>query len=60
MTFLKTLGLVVALALLALAGLLAYTPWRAHGGRFITEYLALAGAIAVVALVILALSLRFG
>jgi hypothetical protein len=60
MTFLKILGLAIALTLLALAGFLAQTPWRAHGGRFITEYLALAGAIAVIALIILAVSLRFG
>jgi hypothetical protein len=60
MTFLKILGLAIALMLLALAGFLAHTPWRAHGGRFITEYLALAGAIAVIALIILAVSLRFG
>ena len=58
--FLKVAGLVISVGLLALAGFLAHTPWRVHGGRFITEYLALAGATALVALIILAVSLRFG
>jgi hypothetical protein len=57
-TFLKVLGLVISVGLLALAAFLAHTPWRVHGGRFATEYLALGGAVALVALVILALSIR--
>jgi hypothetical protein len=56
-TFLKVTGFVVALALLLLAGFLAQSPWRVHGGRFVTEYLLLGGAVALVALVILTLSL---
>ncbi len=60
MMFLKAAGLVVSLALLALAGFLAYTPWRVHGGRFVTEYLLLAGPIAFVALIIFLVSLRLG
>ena len=60
MTFLKGLGLLASLALLGLAGFLAHTPWRVHGGRFATEYLALAGAVALVALALFGLSLRWG
>jgi hypothetical protein len=57
MNMLKAVSIAVALALLVLAVFLGWTPWRAHGGRFITEYLALAGAVALVALVILAAGL---
>jgi hypothetical protein len=60
MTFLKGLGLAVSLGLLGLAGFLAHTPWRAHGGRFVTEYLLLAGTVALVALVVLAITLWRG
>jgi hypothetical protein len=54
----KILGLVVALGLIALAAFLASTPWRVHGGRFVTEYLLLAATIGLVGLIVLALSLR--
>jgi hypothetical protein len=57
-TVLKGVGLVAGLGLLGLSAFLAYEPWRTHGGRFATEFLALAGVIAAVGLVILALSLR--
>lgn len=57
MAFLKIAGFVVALALLLLAGFLAQSPWRVHGGRFVTEYLLLGGTVALVALVILIFSL---
>jgi hypothetical protein len=54
----KGLGLVSSVGLLGLAGFLAYEPWRTHGGRFATEFLALAGVTGLVGLVILVLSLR--
>jgi hypothetical protein len=60
MTFLKGLGLALSLGLLGLAGFLAHTPWRVHGGRFVTEYLLLAGTVALVALVVLAITLWRG
>jgi hypothetical protein len=60
MTFWKILGLAISLGLIALAAFLATAPWRVHGGRFITEYLLLAGTIGLVSLIILAVSLRYG
>jgi hypothetical protein len=57
---LKTLGIVVSLAIIGLAAFLAHTPWRAHGGRFVTEYLVLAGPIALVGLIVLAVTLKWG
>jgi hypothetical protein len=60
MSFLKIFGLAVSLGLLALAAFLAHTPWRVHGGRFVTEYMLLAGPIALVALIVLAATLRWG
>lgn len=60
MAFLKIVGLVIAVALIALAGFLAHTPWRVHGGRFVTEYLMLAGAVGLVGLIVLAASLLLG
>jgi hypothetical protein len=59
MAMFKMLGLIGAAALLALAAFLAHTPWRVHGGRFITEYLLLGGVVAIVGLVILAATLRW-
>ena len=59
MGFWKILGLAASLALLALAAFLAATPWRVHGGRFVTEYLLLAGTIGVAGLILLAVSLRY-
>jgi hypothetical protein len=59
MTIWKILGLVVSFGLIALAGFLATTPWRVHGGRFITEYLLLAGTIGLVGLIVLAVTLRY-
>jgi hypothetical protein len=59
MSVLKILGLIVSAALFGLAAFLAQTPWRAHGGRFITEYLVLSGVVALVALVALAAVLRW-
>lgn len=55
--FLKGMGFAVTLGLIGLAAFLAHTPWRVHGGRFVTEYLLLAGAVGVVALVVLAVTL---
>lgn len=49
--------IIIALALFALAAFLATTPWRVHGGRFVTEYLLLAGTIGLVGLIVLAISL---
>ena len=57
MTVLKILGLTISIALIALAAFIVHTPWRVHGGRFVTEYLLLAGAVALVALVILTVTL---
>ncbi len=57
---LKVIGIVAAVALLALAAFLAHTPWRVHGGRFVTEYLLLATPFAAVGLVVLVVSLRAG
>ena len=59
MTVLKIVGLVVSIALFALAAFLAQTPWRVHGGRFVSEYMILGGTIAVVALIVLAVTLRW-
>lgn len=59
MTVLKIVGLVISVALFAAAAFLAHAPWRVHGGRFATEYLVLAGAIALVALVALAITLHW-
>ena len=60
MTFLKMLGYAVVVALAGLALFLANTPWRVHGGRFITEYLILAGAVGIIALIVLVVNLRLG
>jgi len=60
MTALKILGIAIAIALIAAAAFVAHTPWRVHGGRFVTEYLALAGAMALVALIALAVAWRWG
>jgi hypothetical protein len=60
MSIWKIVSVALAFGLIAFAAFLAWTPWRAHGGRFVTEYLLLASPVAVVALVILAVSLRFG
>jgi hypothetical protein len=57
MTTLKIAGFLIAIGLLALAAFLAHTPWRAHGGRFVTEYMLLAAPVAIVGLVVLALTL---
>ena len=59
MGFWKIAGLALSLALLALAAFLAASPWRVHGGRFITEYLLLAGTIGVAGLILLAVSFRY-
>ena len=60
MSVLKILGLIVSAPLFGLAAFLAQTPWRVHGGRFITEYLVLSAVIALVALVVLAVAVRWG
>jgi hypothetical protein len=60
MSFWKILGLVISVGLIAVAGFFATTPWRVHGGRFMAEYLALAGTIAIVGLIMLVVSLRHG
>jgi hypothetical protein len=56
----KTIGIVVSLLLALAAAFVAHTPWRVHGGRFVTEYFLLAGVIFIIAAVIGALSLRSG
>jgi hypothetical protein len=56
---LKIIGLIVSIVLLGLAAFLAHTPWRVHGGRFVGEYMLLAGSVAVVALIVLAVTLRW-
>ena len=58
MTILKGVGLAIALVLIGLALLLGSTPWRVHGGRFVTEYLLLGGVFGIAGLVALAVSLR--
>lgn len=58
MTVLKGVGVVIALILIGLALFLGSTPWRVHGGRFVTEYLLLGGVFGVAGLIALALSLR--
>ena len=60
MATLKLLGLIGSAVLFAVAAFVGHTPWRVHGGRFVTEYLALSGAIAFVALVVLGITLRWG
>jgi hypothetical protein len=57
MTFLKVFGFAASLGLLGLAGFLAHTPWRVHGGRFVTEYMLLAGTVGLLALAVLAVTL---
>jgi hypothetical protein len=54
----KALGLLAGFALLAGAAFVGSSPWRVHGGRFVTEYLIAAGAIGVVGAVILFFSAR--
>jgi len=58
-SLLKWAGLLLAALLLLLAAFFAYEPWRVHGGRFVTEYLLLAGAIALVGLLIAAATWYF-
>ncbi|MEA2836914.1 MAG: hypothetical protein QOD89_1464 [Bradyrhizobium sp.] len=60
MSFWKIVGLLAGFGLITLAAFLATTPWRVHGGRFVTEYLLLAGTIGLAGLIVLALSLRYG
>jgi hypothetical protein len=59
-TFLKWLGIAASVGLIGLAAFLAHTPWRVHGGRFVTEYMLLAAPCALIGAVILVLSLRAG
>lgn len=59
MAVLKIIGLIVSVALFALAAFLGQTPWRVHGGRFVTEYMLVAGTVALVALIVLAITLRW-
>jgi hypothetical protein len=58
--FLTIFGYVLAGGLILLAAFLAQTPWRAHGGRFIAEYMILAATVATFGLIILALARYFG
>lgn len=53
MALLKLAGTVVAVVLIAAALVFGTTPWRVHGGRFVTEYLLLAGAVGAVGLLLL-------
>lgn len=53
----RTVGITIALALIGLAAFLAHTPWRVHGGRFVTEYMMLAGVIGIIGLIFLIWSL---
>jgi hypothetical protein len=48
----RNLFVVLVLILFAAAAFLAWTPWRTHGGRFVTEYLLMGGAVAFVGVVI--------
>lgn len=56
----KTIGLIVCALILLAAVFVAYSPWRVHGGRFVTEYMLLAGVIALVAIIIGYVSMRWG
>jgi hypothetical protein len=53
MTFLNA----ASLGLLGLAVFLALTPWRVHGGGFVTEYMLLAGTVGLLALAVLSVTL---
>lgn len=59
MAVLKILGLLSSTGLLSLAAFLAWSPWRVHGGRFITEYFVVSGIVAVVGLIVLVAALRW-
>jgi hypothetical protein len=52
------LALIFALALLVLAAFIASRPWMVHGGRFVPEYMLLAGLIGIVGLIVLWMSQR--
>ena len=58
MSVLKLIGTAAGVVAVGAALFLAYEPWRTHGGRFATEFLALAGVVAIVGVVILAFSFR--
>lgn len=38
-------GIAIGVALVGFAAYLAALPWTQHGGRFVTEYLAMGGTI---------------
>jgi hypothetical protein len=60
MVTLKILCWAISIGLFGLAAFLAQTPWRVHGGRFITEYLMLAGGAGLIGLIILTVGLLIG
>jgi hypothetical protein len=56
---LRIAGLTVSVALYGAAIVFATTPWRVHGGRFVTEYLLLGGAVGLVGVGLTAATLRW-
>jgi len=59
MHIVRIIGLAFSLGLCAVAVILATTPWRVHGGRFVTEYLLLGGGVALVGVVALIVTLKW-
>jgi hypothetical protein len=56
---LRFVGFAIAASAFAASVMFATTPWRVHGGRFVTEYLLLGGAVGLVGLVALAATLKW-
>ncbi len=56
---LRLVGFAIAAGVFAVAVMFATTPWRVHGGRFVTEYLLLGGAVGVVGVLALAATLKW-
>ena len=56
----RVLGQILAIVCLGFAIYFAYTPWRVHGGRFVTEYMAASGLLLLIALVAGYFSFRSG
>jgi hypothetical protein len=54
----RVAGLLAGIAIIGAAIFLGTSPWRVHGGRFVTEYMIAAGTVGAVGLLIIFLSSR--